>query len=92
MLCDFGMTRVITSSMSYKTSSSGGNKGTSRYLAYELVALADKYPIHTKASDVWAFGMTVYVSYAFKSISSIHNFHTLQTNLGATHMSKGLWR
>ena len=52
MLCDFGMTRVITSSMSYKTSSSGGNKGTSRYLAYELVALADKYPIHTKASDV----------------------------------------
>ena len=62
MLCDFGMTRVITSSMSYKTSSSGGNKGTSRYLAYELVALADKYPIHTKASDVWAFGMIAYVS------------------------------
>ena len=61
MICDFGMTRVITSSKSFQTFTSS-NKGTARYLAYELVALSDRYPSSTKASDVWAFGMTIYVS------------------------------
>ncbi|PAV14648.1 WD40 domain containing protein [Pyrrhoderma noxium] len=59
MICDFGMTRVITSSKSFQTFTSS-NKGTARYLAYELVALSDRYPSSTKASDVWAFGMTIY--------------------------------
>ena len=66
-------------------------KGPNLFWAPELFDIK-KCMKHSKASDVWAFGMTVYVSYAFKSISSIHNFHTLQINLGATHMSKGLWR
>ncbi|PAV14643.1 WD40 domain containing protein [Pyrrhoderma noxium] len=59
MICDFGLARAITSSKSFMTNSSG-NKGTVRYLAYELVALPDEYSIHTTASDVWAFGMVVY--------------------------------
>ena len=47
--------------------SSSGIKGTLRYLAYELLASPDDYPIHTTASDVWAFGMVVYVSLSIKS-------------------------
>ena len=66
MICDFGLARAITSSKSFMTNSSG-NKGTVRYLAYELVALPDEYSIHTTASDVWAFGMVVYVSFSLKS-------------------------
>ena len=61
MICDFGMTRAITSSESFKTFTST-SEGVSRYLAYELVASPDEYLIHTTASDVWAFGVVVYVS------------------------------
>ena len=65
MICDFGLTRAITSSKSFMSSSSG-IKGTTRYLAYELLASPDDYPVHTTASDVWAFGMVVYVSLFIK--------------------------
>ena len=42
---------------------SSGVRGTYRYLAYELVEIPDssKRPCHTKQTDIWAFGMTVYV-------------------------------
>ncbi|KAL5504703.1 hypothetical protein ACEPAH_7366 [Sanghuangporus vaninii] len=57
LICDFGCSRIIAASRSLANVSSG-IRGTSRYLAYELVA-----PIpscHTQKTDVWAFGMTVY--------------------------------
>ncbi|KAI5116779.1 hypothetical protein M0805_008734 [Coniferiporia weirii] len=38
----------------------GGAAGTIRWMAYELLAETEKYTKHTKETDVWAFGMTVY--------------------------------
>ena len=42
----------------------GGIRGTIRWMAPELLTYDPemKSNLHTKASDVWAFGMTVYVS------------------------------
>ena len=40
-----------------------GQLGTIRYLAYELLAQIDTYRSHSIKTDVWAFGMTVYVGF-----------------------------
>lgn len=61
-ICDFGGSRIAASSKSVAKPSTG-IRGTPRYLSYELVAFPDQYSQHTKESDVWAFGMTIYVSF-----------------------------
>ncbi|KAL5504702.1 hypothetical protein ACEPAH_7365 [Sanghuangporus vaninii] len=57
LICDFGCSRMVAASRSLANLSSG-IRGTSRYLAYELVAPVPS--CHTQKTDVWAFGMTVY--------------------------------
>ena len=58
MLCDFGVSLMILSSQTL-TSTTGGVKGSLRWMAPELLTGATK---HTAETDVWAFGMTIYVS------------------------------
>ncbi|KAL5525159.1 BCK1_4 [Sanghuangporus sanghuang] len=43
-----------------KSSEVTGIRGTSRWLAYELLSEPEKYKNATRASDTWAYGMTVY--------------------------------
>lgn len=63
MINDFGLSRMFSASQSFSASlNSGGLNGTVRWMAYELFQLEDVEPEHTKASDVWAYGMTIYVS------------------------------
>ncbi|KAL5483167.1 hypothetical protein ACEPAI_8396 [Sanghuangporus weigelae] len=57
LICDFGCSRMVAASRSLANLSSG-IRGTSRYLAFELVAPVPS--CHTQKTDVWAFGMTVY--------------------------------
>ena len=59
MICDFGSARVelTTQSVAAPTSSL---KGTCNYWAPEL--LVSDGTRMSKQSDVWAFGMTIYVS------------------------------
>lgn len=61
MMGDFGCARMesVTQSIGALTSSGTAN-GTWNYWAPELMDLNGA--VHSKASDVWAFGMTVYVS------------------------------
>ena len=65
LICDFGCARMADASQSFANFTSG-IKGTQRYLAYELlVALSlstEGSSGHTPKTDVWAFGMTVFVS------------------------------
>lgn len=63
-ICDFGGSRAADASRSVAKPSTG-IRGTQRYLSYEIVALPDQYSRHTNESDVWAFGMTVFVSSAY---------------------------
>ena len=51
---------MISASLSMANLSSSP-KGTTRYLARELIAADAGY---TRQTDVWAFGMTIYVSEA----------------------------
>ncbi|EJD00027.1 kinase-like protein [Fomitiporia mediterranea MF3/22] len=55
-ICDFGLSRIIEASRSLGRLTST-SKGTTRYMAYELLILGQK---NSEKSDVWAFGMIVY--------------------------------
>ena len=60
VLCDFGASRISDASLSIGRPSSG-DKGTTRWLAIELIRESDAKN-YSEETDVWAFGMTVYVS------------------------------
>ena len=72
-LADFGQSRSFDSDYPepcLKTTTYNRTKGTCRWLAYELAATImsnedddDMILVYTKESDVWAFGMVLYVSY-----------------------------
>lgn len=67
LLADFGISRLMTSSSS--TSSTTGAKGSARWMAFELLSprMNGASGKHTRESDVWAYGMVVYVCNAFYS-------------------------
>lgn len=58
MICDFGSARMLAPSCSLANLSSN-MKGTTRFWAPQPNgAVAAR---HSRATDVWAFGMTIYV-------------------------------
>ncbi|KAI5116146.1 hypothetical protein M0805_001130 [Coniferiporia weirii] len=62
VICDVGITRGMNATqvgLGGNTTGKGA-AGTIRWMAYELLAESEKYTRHTKETDVWAFGMTVY--------------------------------
>ncbi len=64
LLTDFGISRMDTLSAGYTTLSV---KGSTRWQAYEFFDIVDDdhpAPKHTVKTDIWAFGMTVYVSHS----------------------------
>ena len=67
MLADFGHSRALSYvNNALKTSSSGRIKGTYHWMSYELAEVIqnpDKEIICTKASDMWAYGMVLYVCF-----------------------------
>ena len=66
-LSDFGQSRASNYSIvSLKTTSYDKVKGTSHWLSYELLEFLDNSDsdvICTRESDMWAFGMVLYVSF-----------------------------
>lgn len=65
MLADFGLSHAVKYSISdMKTSSYSRLKGTCNWMAYELAKVVKNPTIeieYTAASDMWAFGMVLYV-------------------------------
>lgn len=65
-LTDFGQSRASDySNALLKTTSHDKIKGTSHWLSYELLEFlenSDSEVICTRESDMWAFGMVLYVS------------------------------
>ena len=56
------MSRMIAASQSLLWQTTAEHiKGTVRWLAVEYLKLGKLQNIHTKETDVWAFGMTIYV-------------------------------
>ena len=68
-ICDFGISRMLASSQIFDVTTSGRLKGTTRWMAKELIEIGDPPPTHTFQTDVWAFGMTVHVRTALISSS-----------------------
>jgi serine/threonine protein kinase len=63
LLSDFGVSRVVKESVTVTGTTT--MRGNLRYMAPELLSPQMTYSSHafqTKESDVWAFGMVVYVS------------------------------
>lgn len=63
VICDFGISRMLYNSQTFGAESSTNSncaRGTVRWMAVELLAI-DVFTKHTKCTDVWAYGMTVYV-------------------------------
>ena len=60
-ICDFGISRMIAASQPFgETNTNTGIRGSVRWMSPEL--LFDGQAEHSMESDVWAFGMTIYVS------------------------------
>jgi serine/threonine protein kinase len=67
VLSDFGVSRLLINSVTIAGTAS--LKGAARWMAPELMApdlmapadIPPKHEFHTKATDMWAFGMVVYV-------------------------------
>ena len=64
LLCDFGISRMLDSSHSDFISTTHGSnvRGTIRYMSIELLDGGAK---HSKGSDVWAYGMILYVGVVY---------------------------
>ena len=58
LIMDFGVSHLISSKTGAETATNA-NKGSLRWQAREL--LMETVAHHTKESDIWAFGMVVYV-------------------------------
>ena len=63
MITDFGISHLLANSNTFAGSTL--MKGNTRWMSPELISIEDDEDIenafHTKASDMWAFGMVVYV-------------------------------
>ena len=60
VLSDFGLSRLLVNSMTVVGTMS--LKGVTRWMAPELIEPGvTRHACHTKATDVWAFGMVTYV-------------------------------
>ena len=59
LLCDFGISRLLVDSVTI--TGTIHLKGSMRWMAIELLEsdpnVVAEHSLHTKASDVWAFGM-----------------------------------
>ena len=75
MLSDFGVSRLLVNSMTVAGTTS--LKGVMRWMAPELVlpseGIVSGHRFHTKATDVWAFGLVIYVRtmHTVKSLSAL---------------------
>ena len=66
LICDFGLARVVPESVSL-SNSTNNMRGSIRWMAAEFFTYNDTERVsdHSKRTDVWGFGATVYVSLPF---------------------------
>lgn len=65
LLADFGLAHVLNpGTVTIRLCTNGQPGGTANWMAIELLEPDEsKAKSYTKVSDIWAFGMTVYVSF-----------------------------
>ena len=63
LICDFGLARIVPGSASLSNTTTV--RGSVRWMAPEFFDSDDPVTEHSKATDVWGFGATIYVSFIF---------------------------
>ena len=62
-ISDFGMSRMIGASQRIRQTTTGSIRGSIPWMAMELFESGESKVTYTRETDIWAFGMTVYVSF-----------------------------
>ena len=87
LLADFGISSIMTSSST--TNSTTGIKGSARWMAFELLSPrleeTEESGKHTKKTDVWAYGMVVYVRFIYRFGINLADVFIFFLTLGATN-------
>ncbi|KAL5512533.1 hypothetical protein ACEPAG_3186 [Sanghuangporus baumii] len=64
LICDFGISRLIAASRMMAEhglqAQSSTIRGSARWMSPELLLPSGEHAVHSKETDIWAFGMTVY--------------------------------
>ena len=80
MVSDFGVSRLLVNSVT--VAGTEFLKGVMRWMAPELTepdeGVDRRHPCHTKATDIWAFGMVTYVC-------TIHSDETFPNDMCRRH-------
>ena len=63
LICDFGIARIVPESASLSNTTTV--RGSVRWMAPEFFKSEAPVTEHSEATDVWAFGATIYVSFIF---------------------------
>jgi serine/threonine protein kinase len=89
-ICDFGLSRMLVDNALWNTSATS-SQGTLRWMAPEM--LSGDIPLATKASDVYAFAMTSYVSQnPYQTLCLIHiKQEVLTGKIPFFHLSRDPW-
>ncbi len=67
LIADFGVSYIMSASMATMCGTGRiSPKGTARWTAFELFDINQTTTIPTEKSDVWAFGMVIYVRNCFR--------------------------
>ena len=66
LIMDFGISHLLHSTTATVETATAATKGSIRWMAIELFNASgqggeEESSVHTTQSDVWAFGMTIYV-------------------------------
>lgn len=79
-ICDFGLSRLTAASLHQTTTDS--LRGSIRWLSFEFLNGGEYQNKHTKETDVWAFGMTIYVSIRrpYRLLMTIYPILTFRIN------------
>ena len=66
LICDFGLARIVPETVSL--SNTTNMRGSTRWMAPEFFATDDSMRVseHSRMTDVWSFGATLYVSPPFR--------------------------
>ena len=72
---------MLTKTQTFNTTTvTGDRRGSTRWMAPELLDMDDPQ-LHSKESDVWAFGMTLYVSHHYTVYQHDHEAEPNVANL-----------
>ncbi|EJD08193.1 kinase-like protein, partial [Fomitiporia mediterranea MF3/22] len=63
LICDFGLSRLIVATHTMNAvTQSGTQRGSTRCMSPEIIEPPDGHVTYSEQSDIWAFGMTIYMS------------------------------